>query len=314
MVLLAMPHLALASPSIVTVPDLSSAAGDAGGGTRPEDAFSVPTMMNPFSMAEDALSAIPGFDGGLSTAINIVILMTVLTLSPAVIIMCTCFTRIIIVLGLLRQAMGTHSMPPAQVITGITMFMTFLVMAPTGERIWNEAIQPYQQGDPEVLSQVDVWNRARVPIRDFMFDQIDASDNWDSVYVLLEYRGYDVSDPAALTIEDVDMLTLVPAFIMSELKVAFMIGFRIYLPFLVIDMIIASLLISMGMMMLPPVLISLPFKLLLFVLVDGWDLLISSLLTGFVHRPPPTVEAMVPVPVEEIGTLALQVLSVAGWA
>ncbi|MFW5653029.1 MAG: flagellar type III secretion system pore protein FliP [Planctomycetota bacterium] len=269
--------------------------------------------LNPIAMAEDAMGAIPGFEGGLSTAINIVILMTVLTLSPAVLVMCTCFTRIIIVLGLLRQAMGTHSMPPAQIITGISLFMTFLIMAPTAERVWHEAIQPYQAGDPAVASQMDVWNRARIPIRDFMFDQIDATDNWDSVYVLLEYRGYDVSDPSKLTLDDVDMLTLVPAFIMSELKVAFMIGFRIYLPFLVIDMIIASLLISMGMMMLPPVLISLPFKLLLFVLVDGWDLLISSLLMGFAQRTPaPDAEAMHII--EETGRFAVNVLSVAGWA
>lgn len=295
-------------PSGVVGADLESGSS---AGSRPEDTVAVPTSLNPFSIAESALEAIPGFDGGLSAAINIVILMTVLTLSPAVLVMCTCFTRIIIVLGLLRQAMGTHSMPPAQVITGMALFMTFLVMAPTAERVWNEAILPHQQGDPQVRSQIDVWNRARIPIRDFMFDQIDASGNWDSVYVLMEYRGHDVSDPSKLTVEDVDMLTLVPAFIMSELKIAFMIGFRIYLPFLIIDMVIASLLISMGMMMLPPVLISLPFKLLLFVLVDGWDLLVSSLLMGFVQRGE-SVEAALPL--DRLGEMAVSAIALAGWA
>jgi flagellar biosynthetic protein FliP len=240
-------------------------------------------LLNPINMVEDAGQAIPGFEGGLSTGLNIIILLTVLTLAPAVLVMCTSFTRIIIVLGLLRQAMGTQSMPPSQVITGISLFLTFLIMTPTINQVYSEAIVPYQQGDPEFQSQLDVWNKAREPIREFMFNQIDAAGNWDAVYMLLEYRGVDVSDPSKLTYDDVDMITLVPSFVMSELKVAFLTGFRIYLPFLIIDMVIASLLISMGMLMLPPVLISLPFKLLLFVLVDGWNLVISSLLTGFVQ-------------------------------
>lgn len=157
--------------------------------------------------------------------------------------------------------------------------MTFLIMSPTLERIWDEAINPYQQG--QIVSQLDMWDAAKQPIRDFMFDQIEATGNWSGLYMVMNYRGQDTSEPESLTRADVDTLALTMSYMMSELKVAFLMGFRVYLPFLVIDMVIASLLISMSMMMLPPVLISLPFKLLLFVLVDGWTLIIGSLLQSF---------------------------------
>ncbi len=260
-------------------------AGVAGAQVTVPEALPVMTaddqITNPVTILEDAAEAIPGFDGGLSAGLNILILFSVLTIAPAILIMCTCFTRIIIVLGLLRQAMGTQSVPPAQVVSALSLFLTFIVMAPTFARIHDEAIAPYQAGDPSMTSQLDVWNKAREPLRDFMFSQIEATGNWSSVYMLLEYRGYDLSEPQNLTYDDVDMLTLVPAYVLSELKAAFLIGFRVYLPFLIIDMVISSLLISMGMLMLPPVLISLPFKLLLFVLVDGWSLVVGNLMTGF---------------------------------
>lgn len=260
-------------------------AGVAGAQVTVPEALPVMTEQgqatNPVTILEDAAEAIPGFDGGLSAGLNILILFSVLTIAPAILIMCTCFTRIIIVLGLLRQAMGTQSVPPAQVVSALSLFLTFIVMAPTFARIHDEAIAPYQAGDPSMTSQLDVWNKAREPLRDFMFSQIEATGNWSSVYMLLEYRGYDLSEPQNLTYDDVDMLTLVPAYVLSELKAAFLIGFRVYLPFLIIDMVISSLLISMGMLMLPPVLISLPFKLLLFVLVDGWSLVVGNLMTGF---------------------------------
>ncbi len=235
---------------------------------------------NPVSMLESATEAIPGFEGGLSASLNVLILLTVLTIAPSILMMCTCFTRFVVVFSLVRQAIGTATLPPSQVIVGLSLFMTVLAMEPTFTRMYNEAYVPYTQGDPNVQSQLDVWNRAREPLRDFMFAQIDATGNWDSVYMILDYRGVDTSIPENLTYDDVDMLTLIPAFILSELKVAFLIGFRIYLPFLIIDMVVSSLLISMGMLMLPPVLISLPFKLLLFVLVDGWTLMLGSLLHG----------------------------------
>jgi len=137
------------------------------------------------------------------------------------------------------------------------------------------------------INQMEAWMRAKQPLRDFMFNQIERTDNWGDVYMVLNYRGVDTSEPGELRRADVDMLTLIPSYILSELKTAFLIGFRIYLPFLIIDMVVASLLISMGMLMLPPVLISLPFKLLLFVLVDGWRLVVGNLLDSFVIHPMP---------------------------
>ena len=164
---------------------------------------------------------------------------------------------------------------------GLALLVTLVVMAPTMERVYAEGIRPYASG--EVTDYREAWQRCRQPLRDFMFSQIEATGNWSGVYMMLEYRGVDTSDPGSLRRSDVDMLSLVPAYVLSELKTGFLMGFRVYLPFLVIDMVIASMLISMGMLMLPPVLISLPFKLLLFVLVDGWSLVVSSAMTSVVQ-------------------------------
>ncbi len=233
---------------------------------------------NPLGVVEDAAEALPGFEGGLSSTLNVLILLTVLSLAPAIFILCTSFVRIVVVLSLLRQAIGTQSLPPSQVIVGLALFLTFLIMTPTFKQINETALQPLSEGR---IDQMTAWSRAKQPLRDFMFAQIDRTGNWEDVVMVLNYRGVDTSDLTALNRSDVDMLTLIPAFILSELKTAFMIGFRIYLPFLIIDMIISSLLISMGMLMLPPILISLPFKLLLFVLVDGWRLVVGNLLESF---------------------------------
>lgn len=235
--------------------------------------------INPILVLEDAAESIPGVEGGLSSSLNILLLLTVLSLAPAIVILCTSFTRILIVMSLMRQAMGTQGLPPAQIMTGLALFITFVVMAPTFQRMYDEGIQPYASG--EVKDAALTWQNTKQPLRDFMFAQLEATGNWSSVYMILEYRGVDVSEPENLQRKDVDMLTLIPGYILSELKVAFLMGFRIYLPFLVIDMVIASMLISMGMLMLPPVLISLPFKLLLFVLVDGWQLIVGSLMNSF---------------------------------
>lgn len=239
--------------------------------------------INPIQLLQDVSDATPGIEGGLSSALQILLLLTVLSLAPAILILCTCFTRIVITLGLLRQALGTQGLPPSQIIVGLSMFITIVVMAPTLDRMYTAGIRPYLSG--EITDEASAWDQTKQPLRDFMFTQIEASGNWSSVYMILNYRGVDTSDPESLTRADVDLLTLVPAFVLSELKIAFLIGFRIYLPFLVIDMVIASLLISMGMLMLPPVLISLPFKLLLFVLVDGWQLVIGTLMTSVVQPP-----------------------------
>jgi flagellar biosynthetic protein FliP len=242
--------------------------------------------INPITVLEEASAATPSLDGDLTGALNILLLLTVLTLAPAILILCTCFTRIVITLGLLRQALGTQGLPPSQVLVGLSLFVTIVVMAPTFERIYQEGVEPYASG--AITDPAEAWQRARQPLRDFMFAQIEATGNWSGVYMILNYRGFDTSDPASIQRADVDLLTLVPAFILSELKVAFLIGFRIFLPFLVIDMVIASLLISMGMLMLPPMLISMPFKLLLFVLVDGWQLVVGTLMTSVV-QPEETV-------------------------
>ncbi len=237
------------------------------------------TALNPVQVLESAGDVVGGATGeevGLSGTINILVLLTVLSLAPAIVLMCTSFVRIIIVLGLLKQAMGAQSLPPPQVVTGLTLLLTLFVMTPTIDRIYAEAIVPYQEG--EISGQLEVWERARQPVRDFMFDQIEATGNWSSLYMILEFRGYNITEPEQLKRGDVDMLSLVPAYVLSELKIGFLMGFRVYLPFLVIDMVIASVLISMGMMMLPPVLVSAPFKILLFILVDGWTLVVGSLL------------------------------------
>ncbi len=242
--------------------------------------------LNPIGVVEDVSKSIPGVEkGGLSTQLNIIVLLTVLSVAPGLLILCTSFTRIVIVLSLLRQALGTQSLPPSQVIVGLSLFLSVVVMGPTFGRMWNEGLAPYARG--EHTNQMRAWDDAKKPLREFMIAQIEKSGNTSAVFMLLEHRGIDTSDPSRLTWDrDVDMITLVPAFVLSELKASFLIGFRIYLPFLVIDMVISSLLISMGMMMLPPVLISMPFKLLLFVMVDGWQLICGSLIAGFAREAP----------------------------
>jgi flagellar biosynthesis protein FliP len=190
-------------------------------------------------------------------------------------ILMTAFTRIVIVLSLLRQALGTQQLPPNQVLVGLAIFMTFVVMSPTLEAINTIALQPYLKGD---ISQLEGLQRAQLPIRAFMQNQIEVAQNVDDVDLFMRFSG----KPPATTWEEVPTMTMIPAFVLSELKTAFLIGFRIYLPFLIIDLVISAILISMGMMMLPPVLISLPFKLLLFVLVDGWHLITAGLMSSFV--------------------------------
>lgn len=274
-----------------------TAAGPAAGASESKPVLTVPTLsgdgINPLELLEQASRALPGGGSGasadpakpgISPIVSVMVLLTVISLAPAVMLMTTCFVRVIVVLGLLKQAIGTQSIPPAQVTTALALFMTMLVMAPTIERIHKEAVVPYQQG--EIRDYDALWDSAKQPMRDFMFAQIEATGNWSSVYMVLDYRGVDTSEPEKLKRADVDMITLVPAYLLSELKTAFIMGFRIYLPFLVIDMVISSILISMSMMMLPPVMISLPFKLLLFVLVDGWQLIVGSLMRSFAQPVP----------------------------
>ena len=210
-----------------------------------------------------------------SAAMQIIILLTVLSLAPAILIMMSSFTRIVIVLSLLRQALGTQQLPPNQVLIGLAMFMTFLVMGPTWERVNSTALQPYMSGQ---IDQRTMLDRAQVPVREFMIRQIEHARNEEDVFMFSDFAKESPKDWS-----EVRFTALVPGFVLSELKTAFILGFKVYLPFLIIDMVVSAVLISMGMMMLPPTLISLPFKLLLFVLVDGWHLITSSLIVSFVQ-------------------------------
>jgi len=245
--------------------------------------------------------------GGLATVINVLVVLTVIAMVPSILLMCTCFVRMVIVLGLLKQALGAAQMPPSQVLLGLTLILTMIVMAPTIDRINAEAVKPWQAGT--ITDYQQLWDAAKAPVRDFMFAQIEHTGNWSSVYMILNYRGIDTSDLSKLRRSDVDMVSLVPAFVLSELKVAFLMGFRVYLPFLVIDMVISSLLISMSMMMLPPAMISLPFKLLLFVLVDGWNLVCGSLMKSFTHNLTPELPASAVDPIAWLAPHAAELLS-----
>ncbi len=226
---------------------------------------------------------------GLTPTLKLMILLTLITLAPSILIMTTCFIRIIIVLALLRQALGTQQLPPNQVLLSISMFLTIMVMWPVWKQAYENGIRPYSESQFEsVEDQQDglqlALERSLLPIRQFMSDQIFRTGNENAIWMFIEYQRPPADSPEASTwkepenFDEIHTTVLIPAFILSELKTAFIIGFQIYLPFIVIDMVVASVLISMGMMMLPPVMISLPFKLLLFILVDGWYLVVEMLL------------------------------------
>jgi flagellar biosynthetic protein FliP len=228
--------------------------------------------------------------GGISSTLQVMLLLTVVSLAPAILLMTTSFVRILVVMGLLRQALGAQQLPPSQVITSIALFMTALLMTPVWTSVYNDAIKPYSENR---MSLDDAWERGTQPVRRFMAEQIRRTDNDDDVYLFLRYLPSEIDPktgklPTNYVYFDakpdervVPLQALLPAFMLSELKTAFLIGFQIYLPFVVLDIVVASVTISMGMLMLPPVLISLPFKLLLFVLVDGWRLVVEMLMESF---------------------------------
>lgn len=208
--------------------------------------------------------------GNISVTLQIFLLLTVLSLAPSILIMVTCFTRIAIVLSLLRQAIGTNQLPPNQIIVGLTLFLTVFIMTPVWQAVNQQALQPYLN---KQMSSVEALHKAETPIRGFMLKQTREKD----LALLVDIAK--ISRPK--NINDVPTTVLIPAFIISELKTAFQIGFMLYIPFLIIDMVVASVLLSMGMMMLPPVMVSLPFKLMIFVLTDGWYLIVGSLVKSF---------------------------------
>ncbi|AXH98711.1 flagellar biosynthetic protein FliP [Sporosarcina sp. PTS2304] len=206
----------------------------------------------------------------VSTSIKMLLLLTVLSLAPAILILMTSFARIIIVLSFVRTALATQQMPPNQVLVGLALFLTFFIMAPVLSQVNEEALTPLFD---EEISLDEAYERASGPFKEFMSEHTRQKD----LELFLRYNEMERPE----TIEDIPLTMMVPAFALSEIKTAFQMGFMIFIPFLVIDMIVASVLMSMGMMMLPPVMISLPFKILLFVLVDGWYLIIQSLLQSF---------------------------------
>lgn len=211
-----------------------------------------------------------GQGADLVDTMQVLVLFTVLTLAPAFIILCTSFTRIIVVLSFMRQAIGTQGMPPNQLLIGFALFLSVFVMMPTGKNIYQNSIDPYMN---KAITTTQAIEGIEYELRGFMSSQVRKAD----IGLFYDVTG----KPAPQNIDDVPIHFLIPAFIISELKTAFQIGFLLYIPFLILDMVVASVLMAMGMMMLPPVIISMPFKLLLFVLVDGWQLVTGSILRSF---------------------------------
>jgi flagellar biosynthetic protein FliP len=206
----------------------------------------------------------------VSSGVQLLVLLTVLSLAPSILILMTSFTRIVIVLSMIRNAIGTPQIPPTQVVIGLALLLTFFIMSPVYAQIDKEALQPFLNGE---IDQPTAFERAAAPLREFMFQQTREKD----LALFIEMSGQEQPE----TLEDIPTVVLLPAFVISELRTAFIMGFAIYVPFLVIDMVISSILLAMGMMMLPPSLISLPFKILLFVMVDGWYLIAKSLSMSF---------------------------------
>lgn len=241
--------------------------------------FVVLSGLQSFAYAEaDPIFTIPNIDIGISDAqepeeisstIQVIVLLTILALAPSILVLMTCFTRIIIILSFLRKALALQTTPPNQVLVGLALFMTFFLMAPTFSEIKENAYDPLLKNE---ISREDAFDNAINPLRDFMLRQVRSKD------LALFVELADVESPE--TIEDIPTSAIIPAFIISELKTGFEVGFLLFIPFIVIDMVVASTLMSLGMMMLPPVMISLPFKLLLFIMIDGWNLIVRSIIAG----------------------------------
>ena len=215
---------------------------------------------------------------GMSSTIQVMLVLTVLSLAPAVLLMTTCFVRMVVVLALLRQAVGTQQLPPSQVITSLALFLTLVVMAPVWKQVYDDAIVPYRN---QQIGLDEAWTAGAAPVRRFMSLQIRRAGNDDDVRLFLRYLPKSSLPAKCETYDDVPLTALLPAFMLSELKTSFLIGFQIYLPFLILDLVVAAVTVSMGMLMVPPAMISLPFKLILFVLLDGWHLVVGMLLESF---------------------------------
>ena len=213
---------------------------------------------------------------GLSSTLQILLVLTVISLAPSILIMVTSFTRIIIVLHFVRAALGTNTTPPNQVLIGLALFLTFFIMAPVYNQINTEAIQPLSKG---TITQEEALEKGVKPLRSFMLEQLSDKNGQKDLKLFLDIAKIQEKD--LKTIDDIPITVIIPSFIIGELRKAFIIGFLIYIPFIIIDMVVASTLMSMGMMMLPPTMISMPFKLLLFIIADGWNLVIGQLVKTF---------------------------------
>lgn len=227
-------------------------------------------IMTPHPVWAASINVDLGAGSNMAPSLQLILLITVLSLAPALLILVTAFTRIAIVLSFVRNSLGAQQIPPNQVIIGLSLFLTFFVMQPTWNQINQDAVKPYMAQE---ITQTEAMDKAEQPIRDFMFKQTREKD----LGLFVELSKIDTPK----TYRDVPTYVLIPSFVISELKTAFQMGFAIFIPFIIIDLVVSSVLMSMGMMMLPPSMISLPFKLLLFVMVDGWGLIVQSLVTSF---------------------------------
>lgn len=236
-----------------------------GPGQAPGDTATVPDVPD----VPDVSVSVTSDDGGLSRSVVIVLLLTVGSVAPGLLLLTTAFTRFVVVLGLTKQAIGLQTIPPSQVLVGLAMFLTFFVMSPVFSQVNDDAIQPLLAGE---IEQGEAFERGFAPLRTFMLEQTREDD----LELFVDLSG----EEAPASVDEISATTLVPAFVISELRTAFVIGFVIFVPFLVIDLVVSAVLMSLGMMMLPPVFISMPLKLLLFVLVDGWSLVVGSLVTS----------------------------------
>jgi flagellar biosynthetic protein FliP len=267
----------VAGPSIVVAQSVAVGATDAWG-----DGAVNASRVSDQPVFESASGLLNQWSGpaGVGSAWKTMIALSVLSLAPAILLMTTSFVRISVVLALLRQAIGTQMLPSNQVITSLALFMTVLIMSPIWKQVYRDSITPYSASE---ISAVQAWDRGIAPVRTFMSQQIQRAGNGADVYLFYDHlvAGGEQETAAPQTYDEVPIEALLPAFVLSELKTAFLIGFQVFLPFLVIDLVVASITTSMGMMMLPPVMVSLPMKLLLFVLVDGWHLVVGMLLHSF---------------------------------
>lgn len=259
-----------ALPTVAPLPSSNSRNSE----SDPPSSPLTPNSQNSFSFS--SLLSPDGIMGSMGTLIA----LGVLTLAPALIVMTTSFVRIVVVLGLLRQALGVQNLPPQQVITGLALFITFFVMYPVGNAIYTDALKPYEEGKITVM---EAWDIGVKPLRQFMSAQIQKAGNDADVWLFWRADPNVPTGAAAqnLTYDDVPLHVLVPAFMTSELKIAFLMGVKLFIPFLIIDFLVSAITVSMGIMTLPPVMISLPLKLLLFVMLDGWRLTVEMLLTSF---------------------------------